>query len=177
MTEIEYNNLDLEPEEREVYSRFEEEFKNLDNLWEKYKTNGIDLISRWDRYRVKVLDKVSKLAGIVSSIQVELNELKIKVELGLLDEEKANRRIENLEEKLKNLESRLISLRNFLETFEKWSLSHRKRIGPLPTISGAEEIREKVNELEKLYKEGQVREDVYKRIKSELETLLALLEE
>jgi len=177
MVEAEYNSLNLEPDEKESYSRFEEEFRELDNLWDTYKNTGMDLISRWDKYRVRVLDKVSKLAGIVSSIQRELNELKVKVELGLLDEEKANRRIERLDEKLKTLESRLISLRNFLETFEKWSLTHRRRIGPLPTISGAEEIREKINELENLYKNKQVREDVYKRIKAELETLLAILEE
>ncbi|RLF04401.1 MAG: hypothetical protein DRJ64_06995 [Thermoprotei archaeon] len=167
----------LEPEEQKFYMKFEEGFRELDDMWEKYRSASVDLICGWDRYRVKLLDKVSKLAGIVSSIQVELNELKVKVELGLLDSEKANRRIEKLGEKLKKLEARLISLRNFLETFEKWSLVHRKRIGPLPTVSGAEEIHGKLKELDELYNSGQVREDVYKRIKAELETLLKIIEE
>lgn len=169
--------ISLEPEEEVSFSRFEEYFRNLDDLWEKYREEGARVIGEWDRYRVRLLDKVSKLAGIVSSLEQELEELNVKLELGLNDPERLRARMSLIDEKLSHLNTRLRSLKNFLETFERWSALHRRRMGPLPTVGGAEDIKEKLRELEELFRSEQIARDVYERIKSELETLLGLFAE
>ncbi len=158
-------------------AKLEDLFKEIDELWAQYRSRAKDAIEEWDKSRVELLEKISLYVGFLTSIERELEELTVMVELGLLSKEKVSEKMEYLFRRREELKLKINELKETLEQFEKWALTHRKRIGPITTISGEEELRSKLEELERLKERGTIDEKTYKRLKNELEALLAIFKE
>ncbi len=149
----------------------EEDFNRLDEMWKVYREESARVIKRWEGMRVGLLDKVAKISGVLSKIERELEELYAKIELGMLSSDKAAERINKLEETRAKLEGGLNTLKGTIEKFENWSRKHRK-LARVVAIGGEEDILKMLETLEKLKQAGSISEDVYERIRKELQELV-----
>jgi uncharacterized coiled-coil DUF342 family protein len=153
--------------------RLEEIFERVNQLWEEYRKAALEAISEWEKARIPITERVNVLKTLITTYSKELEELQVKAELGLVDAEKANEKIARMSSELEEYKAELDSLLNILEKFERLAFIHLKRAG-LPVPTSAAELKQRIMQLEELFKEGLIDEDTYKRIKEGLEAQLAL---
>ncbi len=156
-------------------SRLEELFRRAGELWEQYREAALEAISEWEKTRIPIAERVNVLRSLITTYEKELEELQVKAELGLVDAERAREKIARMSEELESYKAELGQLMELLERYDNLALIHLKRAG-LPAPATAAELRQRLMQLEELFKEGLIDEDTYRRIKEGLEAQLALAE-
>lgn len=158
----------LTREEEERLREFNELFERLDRAWADYFSEGLRAIREWERFRVGLLAEVHRLSGMLEEITREREELEIKLELGLVDAERAKRDMEALEERGKRIERRLNAIREFLNGIDSRASPHKRRL-IFELAPGESGVKARLEELKKLKEEGLISDEVFESLRRELE--------
>ena len=161
-------------EVRRIYEEYSVLFSRLDELWEEYERNSFDVLHRWEKDKVILLEKISKLSGLIKRLNEEINELKIKVDVGLISEEEAERSLEELKNAVDEVSAKLEVLERAYNELVKRAEIHKKRVLPAKVKIPRDELERKLSELEERFARGEISETMYRRLKSELTELLRL---
>ncbi len=161
-------------EDRRIYEEYSVLFSRLDELWEEYERNSFDVLHRWEKDKVILLEKISKLSGLIKRLNEEINELKIKVDVGLISEEEAERSLEELKNAVDEVSAKLEVLERAYNELVKRAEIHKKRVLPAKVKIPRDELERKLSELEERFARGEISETMYRRLKSELTELLRL---
>ncbi|QOJ79690.1 hypothetical protein IG193_04345 [Infirmifilum lucidum] len=157
------------------YGDLENIFDSADKIWEEYSVTVKRSLLEWERLRPALTERIAVLKTRISTNLKEMEELKIKVELGLIDEEKAQRKIDILSkenvEMIRELEATwLVFEKNMLK-----SILHAKRLS-LPLDITPEEVEGKIEELESCYRRGVINSsETYDELKKLLNEQLSLI--
>ncbi len=154
----------------DALKELEGDFERLDEMWRIYRSECDRVVKKWTTLRLALIDYSARLSGLVKKIEEEIEELKVKVELGLIDEEKAQHRIEYLEERKEALETELEKTKTILQKYDQWAISHKHAA----KLVGDTSLVEIVAKLEELKKSGSISDETYNRIKQELKEILSM---
>ncbi|ABL78132.1 hypothetical protein [Thermofilum pendens] len=157
-----------------VIERLKGLYDKADDLWGEYVESVKAAVREWELSKLDLLSELSELKAKLESDLKALEELKLKVELGLVDKEKAEKKIGELESEVEKLRGEVESLWVALEEFTLRSLTHSKRAG-LPLGLTEEDVASKQETLKKAFERGVIGETAYNAIRSTLEQLLELL--
>ncbi len=155
-------------------NRLSEEFNRVEELWEQYRRDALKVIHEWEKERLPLVERLNVLRNLIKIYEKEIEELKLKVDLGLEDEKKASEKIDQLSKELEDFKNEYKTILEIIERYDKLSHIHLKRTG-LPTKADAEEIKRRLSELDVMLQEGVIDEETYNQLKEELETFLKLL--
>ena len=162
--------------EKVILDELERSFKELDELWGKYSEKCRQVLERWDEVRIDIVRRISEYTGILLKCEEEGKEIEVKARIGLIPQDKVEEKMRNIEKIRSEYSTKLEELKDMLEKMDEWSSIHKHRIGLGIQITSIEDIRNRLEKLETLYKEGKISDRRYKEIKSQLLQLLPLLE-
>jgi len=162
--------------EKVILDELERSFKELDELWGKYSEKCRQVLERWDEVRIDIVRRISEYTGILLKCEEEGKEIEVKARIGLIPQDKVEEKIRNIEKIRSEYSTKLEELKDMLEKMDEWSSIHKRRIGLGIQITSIEDIRNRLEKLETLYKEGKISDRRYKEIKSQLLQQLPLLE-
>ena len=158
----------------ELAQSIETLFKNfdiLDDYWEKYSSEAKRVLDMWDRLRDRLASALKVLRDLLDSIDSEINELDVRKELGLIGEEEYTKLKEILEERRSKLEAEYQRLSDMFENAERRSIDHkRKALASIPLIKS--KLKAGLIRLETLYREGKISDDLFSKLKQEIEKAL-----
>jgi len=160
-----------------ILNRYEEELKEVEKAWKSYKEIVRRLLDSWVLDKPKVLSKLSELEGLLQRYRDELRELSVRYELGLITEEELKKNTESIQKEMERLREDVNVLRQRLENVEKLCILHAFQARLPFTGVSISEIKEKLARLEELKRQGRLLDEVYHKIKRELEEQLRILEE
>ena len=149
-------------------------FEKAEERWSAYVEGVRAALREWERFRPLLAERISVLKTRIRMNLEEEQELNLKVELGLVDEEKAKRKLELLRSETPALIEELSDLWVRLEELTLRSIIHTRRIGSLPDVT-EEEVRAKMKELEECAQSSLVSEEALERLRGLLERQLAAL--
>lgn len=159
----------------ELFANLESLFDVADKIWEDYTAQVKQSLLNWEKLRPLLLEKITILKTRISSNLKELEEIQLKVELGLLEEEKSQKKFNSLSEETISLIHELETLVILFEKTTLKSIQHMKRIG-IPLDITPEDIQRKIDETDHSFREGIISsEDIYKELKHILEDQLQLV--
>jgi len=157
------------------YENLEQFFEDADRAWSEYTETVKRCLLEWERRRPLLSEKIAVLKARIGSNLKEIEELRVKADLGIIDEEKAQRKINALSEESVNM---IHELETTWLTFERnvyKAILHMRRIGLPPDIS-KEDIESKLKDLESSFKRGIISsKDVFDELKRLLDEQLSLI--
>ncbi len=165
----------LSDEEKRIFEEYKTHLTRLDQLWEEYEKNGLDILHQWERDKVVLMEKISKLSGLIKRLNEEINELKIKVDVGLLSQEEVEPRLEELHSSINEINSKLEALEAAYNELTKRVEMHKKRILPAKIRASREELEKRLENLEEKFRRGEISEVIYEKLKDEIVSLLKLV--
>ena len=161
----------------DALNRYETELEEVERTWKNYREIVKRLLNSWIIDKPKILSRLSELEGLLQKYQDELKELNIRYELGLMSEEELRKSIESIEKEMQKLNEHVEELRQRLTNIERLCLVHAFQARLPFTGASIREIKEKISRLEELKRQGRLLDEVYVKIKRELEDQLRILEE
>ncbi len=151
-----------------TYDNYVEQIKRLNNMWSDYKTAVGNVKRNWDVDNILLALRVNELKASIDSIQEELDMLKAKKELGLIDEEEYSKSSAELTDTLTKLSSMYDEARSKIDEVDKGIKEHWFRSMDVTTLT-TDQVDGMIKELEDNKAKGEVPDDVYTRIKADLE--------
>uniref|UniRef100_A0A7C3WQK5 Uncharacterized protein n=1 Tax=Thermofilum pendens TaxID=2269 RepID=A0A7C3WQK5_THEPE len=149
-------------------------FEHVERLWDSYVAEVRRTLREWERLRPLLAERLSVLKTRIASNLEEIQELNLKRELGLVDEAKAKRRLEELSAETPQLMRELEELWVLAESIMRDSIVNMKRAG-IPLDVSEEDVLTKEKELEECFRNAIVSKEVYERLKGILAEQLAAL--
>lgn len=149
-------------------------FERAENLWQSYVEGAKAAIREWERLRPLLSERISVLKAMIKVNIEEMQELSVKVELGLVDEAKAKRKLEQLNSETPALVKELGELWSLLEELTERTIAHLRRMGA-PVEVREEDIEAKVRELEECFRGSMVDKETYEKLREVLARQLAAL--
>ncbi len=158
----------------EYVNRKYEEYRNLlekiNTLWNEYKRAVEDLKRRWDIDSTLISSRIEELKHELDLAKKLLEELKIKRELDLIDEETYSAGLSTLNEILSRISSIYEELRRKYEELENQVKEHWVRSIDVILVS-PEKIDEIIAEVEEAARRGELSDSVYERLMRDLQVL------
>lgn len=167
------------PIEEELLERLEEissKAVDLNRLWDTYNKEARALIEYWDSMREEMEKLIMSIQQAIDTYIDELSKLEVKYKLGIIDETLYQELKSDLERKIsekRNLQDELIKK---LNEVERLILPHFKRVKVAEAKPEIAKLRLALSKLEQRYKDGQISEEVYLKLKSEIEDKIKKLE-
>jgi glutathionylspermidine synthase len=149
-------------------------FEQVDRLWESYVAEVRRSLREWERLRPLLVERLSVLKSVIASNLEEMQELSLKLELGLVDEAKAKRRLEELNAETPRLVRELEELWVLTERIVRDSILHMRRAG-MPIDVSEEDIAGKEKEVEECFKASIISKEAFEKLKGILAEQLAAL--
>ena len=149
-------------------------FEQVDRLWDSYVGEVKKVLREWGRLRPLLAERLSVLRSRIASNLEEMQELNLKLELGLVDEAKARRRLEELNAETPKLVRELEELWVLTERITRDSILHMKRAG-IPVDISEEDVVSKEREAEECFKASVISRETFERLKEILAEQLAAL--
>ncbi len=158
-----------------IDEELKEMFQRIEDLWNQYREEALKVIYEWEKQRLPLVERLNIVRNLVDTYEKEIEELKVKIELGLEELNKVNEKIERLSSELERLKNELNQLTEIINKYDDLSRIHLKRAG-LPVKLSSEEIKKRIEELNKMHEEGIIDDETYNKLLEELEAQLALVE-
>jgi len=149
-------------------------FEQVGRLWDSYVAEVRKTLREWERLRPLLAERLSVLKSLIASNLEEMQELNLKLELGLVDEAKARRRLEELNAETPKLTRELEELWVLTERIVRDSILHMKRAG-MPIDVSEEDVAGKEKEVEECFKASIISKEAFKKLKEILAEQLAVL--
>lgn len=158
------------------YEEFIKKIEKIDEFWQTYRKEVYEMLKEWIKLRIELLNLISKYVGILSRIEEEIIELTIKKEIGIISENEADYKIQELNDIKQKKEEELKKIKDIFEYIDyKASIHNIRAETPIGTISSSNEIEKRLEKLDEMRKQGEIDENLYNKLKDELEKLLSLI--
>ncbi|WP_054854400.1 hypothetical protein [Vulcanisaeta distributa] len=151
-----------------TYDSYTEQVKRLNSMWSDYKTAVSNVKRNWDADNILLALRVNELKASIDSIREELDMLKVKRELGLVDEEEYSKLSTELTDTLTKLTNMYDEAKSKIDEIDKGIKEHWFRSMDVTSLT-TEQVDNMIKELEDSKAKGEVPEDVYIRVKADLE--------
>ncbi|WP_069807409.1 hypothetical protein [Vulcanisaeta thermophila] len=161
---------ELSKQINQLYNEYSEEIKRLNAMWNDYKNAVNNIKKRWDLDNVQLLLKINELRASIDSIRDELETLKVKKELGLVDDEGYSRVFAELTETLTKLNNMYEDAKSKIDDVNRGIREHWFRSMDVTTLT-IEQIDARIKELEEGKSRGELSEEVYERVRADLELI------
>lgn len=149
-------------------------FERAESLWQSYVGGAKAAVREWERLRPLLYERINILKTRIRANLEETQELNIKVELGLIDEAKAKRKLEQLNSETPALIKELGELWVLAEELTWLSIVHLRRLGtPVDVLE--EDIEAKARDLEECFRSSMLDKETYEKLKETLAKQLATL--
>lgn len=154
---------------------YKSELDKVVKLWNTYK-NAISTIKRdWDVDSVIMSSRINQLKVEIDTIKEQMEFLKIKRELELIDNETYMRNIGELNELLVKLKSMYEELSSRYESLEVEIKEHWIRSIDVATTT-TEQVNLMVKDLENARERGEIPSDLYEKLKYDLDILKRVIQ-
>lgn len=153
-----------------AYENYTDQIKKLNDMWTDYKSAVNNVKKNWDADNVMLNLRINELKASVDSIKEELETLKIKKELGLIDEEEYSKTTEELIDTLAKLTNMYEESKSKIEEIDRNIKEHWFRSMDVATLT-IDQVDNMVKELDENAAKGEVPSEVYDRIKADLELI------
>lgn len=118
----------LTTQERRQQEALKSLLDKLDEQWSSYWSNVKSFLSEWEKVRLELLERIAKIEGLLKAINIQLEEIQVKRELGLIDSKASAEQEAELKSRQAEVENRLNALKEFLEDIEARANVHRERV-------------------------------------------------
>jgi len=149
---------------------------DLNRIWESYDREARALIEAWEEVRDEAEKIVLSLQQSIDTYLGELSKLEVKHRIGVITDdvyEALRAELERKIEEKRELQENIV--RKISET-ERLILPHFKRVKVSEAKPEIAKLRLALSKLEEMYKSGQISEDTYRKLKSEIEDKIRKLE-
>ncbi|MFB6470698.1 MAG: hypothetical protein TU36_005640 [Vulcanisaeta sp. AZ3] len=153
-----------------AYENYTDQIKKLNNMWADYKSAVNNIKKNWDADNVLLNLRINELKASVDSIKEELETLKIKKELGLIDDEEYSKTTGELTDTLAKLTNMYEESKSKIEEIDRNIKEHWFRSMDVATLT-IDQVDNMVKELDENAAKGEVPSEVYNRIKADLELI------
>ena len=153
-----------------VYNNYAEQIKRLNNMWSDYKTSVNNVKKNWDADYVLLTLRANELKASIDSIREELDMLKVKKDLGLINDEEYSKTFAELTDTLTKLSNMYEEARSKIDEIDRGIKEHWFRSMDVTTLT-TDQVDSMIKELEDGKARGEIPEDVYARVKSDLELI------
>ncbi len=152
------------------YEEYRKLLERVNNLWSEYKRAVEELKKRWDIDSALISSRIEELRYELDLAKKLLEELKIKRELDLIDEETYSAGLSTLNEILSKISTVYEDLHKKYEELENQIKEHWIRSIDVMLIS-PEKIDEIIAQVEEAAKRGEISDLMYERLMRDLQIL------
>ncbi|MGC8543667.1 MAG: hypothetical protein ACP5NQ_06965 [Vulcanisaeta sp.] len=153
-----------------VYESYTEQVKRLNSMWSDYKTAVSNVKRNWDVDNVLLMLRINELRASIDSIREELDMLKVKKELGLIDDDEYSKSSAELTDTLTKLTSMYDDAKSKLDEVDRGIKEHWFRSMDVTTLT-TDQVDGMIKELEDNRAKGEIPDDIYVRIRADLELI------
>ncbi len=156
-----------------------EEYKRLldrvNSLWEEYRNAVLELKRKWDVDNALIYAKIEELKNELELTKHLIEELRIKRELDMIDEETFNVGLSSLNEILSRVSTLYDELKSRYEELENSIKEHWIR--SLDTVGlSLEKVEALLRELQEAKARGEIDENTYERLVRDLEIVKRVIQ-
>lgn len=151
-----------------TYDGYVEQIKRLNSMWADYKTAVNNVKRNWDADNILLALRVNELRASIDSIREELEILKAKKELGLINDDEYSKSSAELTDVLTKLTNMYEEAKSKIDEIDRDIKEHWFRSMDVTSLT-TEQVDGMIKELEDGRARGEVPEDVYNRVKADLE--------
>ena len=165
--------------EEEVLDRLAEIMKEIDKVdsyWSAYESSATRVLKEWSELREEALRILASVDSTIRVHKEELQELEVKKELGLIDEEFYEKATASINERLRRYEALKNRIVEMLDAIESRSTPHYQRLKITTAKPDIGRLKLSLMKLEELYNSGKIDRAVYEKIKGEVEAEIKRLE-
>lgn len=148
----------------------------LARLWESYESEARRVVEEWEELRDKIKRELAGLEAVINAYISEKGRLEKLLDEGKISEEEYTDLISRLEKKLAEKNSEKEALTKKLADLDRVVLPHYKRVKVAEAKPELAKLRLALSKLEERFKSGSISEDVYMRLRAELEDKIQRLE-
>jgi DNA repair exonuclease SbcCD ATPase subunit len=148
----------------------------LARLWESYESEARRVVEEWEELRDKIKRELAGLEAVINAYISEKGRLEKLLEEGKISEEEYTDLISRLEKKLAEKNSEKEALTKKLADLDRVVLPHYKRVKVAEAKPELAKLRLALSKLEERFKSGSISEEVYMRLRAELEDKIQRLE-
>ncbi|MGC8606572.1 MAG: hypothetical protein ACP5GZ_08445 [Vulcanisaeta sp.] len=151
-----------------TYDDYTEQIKRLNSMWSDYKTAVGSVKRNWDVDNILLALRINELKASIDSIREELDMLKVKKELGLIDDEEYSKSSAELTDTLTKLTNMYEDVKSKIDEIDRGIKEHWFRSMDVTTLT-TDQVDSMIKELEDSRAKGEIPDDVYTRVKADLE--------
>ena len=151
-----------------TYDSYTEQIKRLNNMWSDYKTAVSNVKRNWDADNILLALRVNELKASIDSIREELEMLRVKKELGLIDDDEYSKSSAELTDTLTKLTNMYEEAKSKIDEIDKGIKEHWFRSMDVTSLT-TDQVDGMIKELEDSRARGEIPDDVYSRVKADLE--------
>ena len=148
----------------------------LARLWESYESEARRVVEEWEELRDKIKRELAGLEAVINAYISEKGRLEKLLDEGKISEEEYTDLISRLEKKLTEKNSEKEALTKKLADLDRVVLPHYKRVKVAEAKPELAKLRLALSKLEERFKSGGISEEVYMRLRAELEDKIQRLE-
>jgi len=152
------------------YEEYKKILERVNDLWNEYKRAVEDLKKRWDIDSTLINSRIEELKHELELAKKLLEELRIKRELDLIDEETYSAGLSTLNEIISRISNVYDDLKRKYEELENQVKEHWIRSIDVMLIP-PEKVDEVITQIEEAAKRGELSEIVYERLMKDLQVL------
>ena len=149
--------------------------RRLDESWNSYRESVNGLKREWDSEYPLIEARINQLKLSIDELRRRLEELNVKRDIGLIDEQAFTKMANEINAALDEVEKIYDELRNSLSQLENGIVNHWIRSLDVSSMS-QEAVQETLKMIDEARSNGQLSDEVYSRLRRELETLLRALQ-
>jgi DNA repair exonuclease SbcCD ATPase subunit len=148
----------------------------LAKLWENYEEEARRVVEEWEELGEKIRKELAGLEASINAYIEELDRVEKLFESGRISEEEFSDLRSRIESKLAEKNSEREALARKLAELDRVVLPHYKRVKVAEVKPEIAKLRLALSKLEERFKSGSISEEVYKRLRTELEDKIQRLE-
>ncbi|WP_291767231.1 hypothetical protein [Caldivirga sp. UBA161] len=159
----------------ERFNHYKEGVKRLDEAWISYRNAVNDLKREWDSEYPLIESRVNQLRNGIEGLKKQIEEVEVKREIGLIDDESYNKLINELNNAMGELSKMYDEARGLLNELESGLMNHWIRSIDVSAIS-QDTVENLTKNLDEAKANGQISEETYNRLKRDLNLLIKALQ-
>ncbi|GEM_PF-517839 len=157
------------------YSEYRSELDKIMKMWNEYKSAVNNVKKNWDVDSIAIYSRINQLKTEIDVIKEQLELLKVKRELELIDEETYTKSVNELNEVLSRITSMYDDLIDKYETLEIEIKEHWIRSMDVITIT-IDQVDTMIKDLEDAKQRQEIPEELYERLRNDLEMLRRVIQ-
>jgi len=157
------------------YDEITKFFDELEELWSTYVSKGKEFLDACEALKFRILELLAENNGIMSFCDEKIEELNVKMEIGIIDSETYAKKSE-LFSSTKNKCSEISKeLNRILADISSKIAKMKERIEKRPHITDIDELKERAEKLKESYDRGEISEEDYEELKKRITQLVEIL--